>query len=253
MILTSLLYLASVRSDLVEVTEGELPIVISAPHGGTLAILGAAERKDRSLPQFATVTDTRTDDLARAAAREIESLLGKKPWVVIAKFSRKYADVNRPEKYGAECDAAREQYKIYHNSVRQAVNAVRAKFGKGILVDIHGQGVDKEAVFRGTQNLKTVAGSSDDRLCGEKSFLGVLEKSGVRIIPDARHARDKEHPKFNGGYTVQTYGLGHEDGIFAVQLEFGGNYRSEKMIPDTAKKLVAAMKSHVDAFLNSNQ
>ncbi len=242
-----------IKSDLVEVVEGNLPIVITAPHGGASAIPGAVERTDKSLPGFVTVTDTRTDTLARETALEVEKYFDKKPWVVIAKFSRKYTDANRPAKYGAESDAAREQHKLYHEAVRHAVDSVRTKFGKGILVDFHGQAADKEFVFRGTQNLKSVGVVSDEMLSGEKSFLRVLEKLGVKITPDASHARDKEHPKFNGGHTVQTYGLGQANGIFAIQLEFGSSYRSVKGIPETAKKLAAAMKSHVDAFSNSNQ
>lgn len=245
MIFATLLCFASMNSDLIEIVEGDLPIVITAPHGGTRVIPGAAERKDSSLPGFVVVTDTRTDVLARETAGEVEKVFGKKPWVVIAKFSRKFADVNRPAKYGAESDAAREQHKMYHDAVRKAVDSVRTRFGKGILLDFHGQAADKEVVFRGTQNLKSVGEVSDEQLSGEKSFLGMLEKSGVKIVPDASHARDKEHPKFNGGHTVQTYGLGQSDGIFAIQLEFGGSYRSVKAIPDTAKKVAAALKSHL--------
>jgi N-formylglutamate amidohydrolase len=251
--ISALICLLSFKNDLVEVIEGNLPIVITAPHGGTSPIPGSEERNDTSVPQFVTVVDTRTDSLARETAREIEKCFGKKPWVVIAKFSRKYADANRPAKYGAESEAAREQHKLYHDSIRKAVDSVRGKFGKGILLDFHGQAADKDVVYRGTQNLKSVGEVSDELLSGEKSFLGVLENLGVKIVPDAGHARDKEHPKFNGGFTVQTYGLGQADGIFAVQLEFGGSYRSTKAIPDTAKKIAAALKSHCDAFLISSR
>lgn len=239
-----------VTSDLVEVVEGDLPIVITAPHGGTLAISGSDPRKDTSLPMFVTVLDTRTDALARATAKEVEATLKKKPWVVIAKFSRKYADANRPAKYGTESDSARAVYEEYHAAVRKAVDSVRTKFGKGIMVDIHGQGADKDVVFRGTQNLKTLTGASDESIYGPKSFLWILEKSGVKVVPDIEHVREKENPKFDGGFTVQTYGLGHENGIYAVQLEFGGTYRTEKAIPNTAKKLAEALKSHSNSFLS---
>ena len=164
------------KSDLVEVVEGNLPIVFTAPHGGTSAIPGAAARINKSLPGFVTVNDTRTDTLARETALEVEKYFDKKPWVVIAKFSRKYADVNRPAKFGAESDAAREQHKLYHEAVRHAVDSVRAKFGRGILVDFHGQAAEKEFVFRGTQNLKSVGVVSDEMLSGEKSFLRILKQ-----------------------------------------------------------------------------
>jgi N-formylglutamate amidohydrolase len=249
MVIVGLLSILCLQSNLVEVVEGDLPIVITAAHGGTLPIPGAEVRKDTSLPQFVTVLDTRTDVLAQATAKEVEITLGKKPFVVIAKFARTYADANRPAKYGAESEASRLVHAEYHGAVRKAVDAVRMKFGRGILVDIHGQGSDAATVFRGTQNLKTVKGLSDDVLFGPKSFLGMLESQGIKIFPAMKDAHEKENPKFDGGYAVQTYGLGHENGILAIQLEFGGSYRTVKAIPETAKKLAVALKSHVDAFL----
>ena len=228
-------------SPLIETVEGELPIVITAPHGGTMAIPGGIERSNTGAKQFVTVTDTRTDVLARTTAAEVENATGKKPWVVVAKFSRKYLDVNRPVEVGAEGDAAKAVYKEYHDDVRKAVDAVRAKFGKGLLIDIHGQGSAPETVFRGTQNLKTVTGLSD--LAGPTSFLGLLEASGVAISPTSAMAHDKENPKLDGGYTVQTYGSQHPDGIYSIQLEFGATYRATKAIPETAKKLATALQA----------
>jgi N-formylglutamate amidohydrolase len=247
MILSAILCLASFKSDLVEVVDGDLPIVITAPHGGVLPIPGADERKDTTLPQFVTVLDTRTDDLARETAKQVEKEFGKKPFVIIARFARKYADANRPAKYGTESEAARLVHAEYHEAVRKAVDAVRTKFGKGIFVDIHGQAADKETVFRGTQNLKTVTGVTDESLFGPKSFLGMLESQGIKVFPTMKDAHEKENPKFDGGYTVQSYGLGHDNGILAIQLEFGGSYRTVKAIPETAKKLALALKSHVDS------
>lgn len=242
--LAALVGLISWKQELIETIEGDLPIVITAPHGGTQAIPGSPERSNKDLPQFVTVLDTRTDELARQTAKQVEKLLGKKPWVVIAKFARKYADANRPEKYGAESDQAKEQHKLYHEAVRHAVDSVREKFGEGILIDIHGQGADKATVFRGTQNLKTVAGLTDEVLFGPKSFLGVLESEGIKVFPAAKEVQEKENSKFDGGYTVQTYGLNQKDGIAAIQLEFGASYRATKAIPDTADKLAKALRSH---------
>jgi N-formylglutamate amidohydrolase len=242
MLLPAFVGLITWKQDLIETIEGELPIVITAPHGGTLAIADSPLRSNNSLPQFVTVLDTRTDDLAIETAKQIEKLCGKKPWLVVAKFARTYADANRPEKYGAESDAAKEQHRLYHETVRRAVDSVRAKFGKGILLDIHGQGAEKNTVFRGTQNLKTVTGLSDEVLFGPQSFLGTLESQGITIFPPCSKAHEKENPKFDGGYTVQTYGLNAKDGIMAIQLEFGATYRAVKAIPGTTSKLAKALE-----------
>lgn len=244
----AVLALAHQQTSLVETVEGDLPIILTAPHGGVLAIPGAIERTNKDAKQFVTVTDTRTDTLARTTAAEIEKLTGKKPWVIIAKFGRKYLDVNRPIETGAEGDAAKAVYKEYHNSVRNAVDSVRKKFGKGFFLDIHGQGQQSDIVFRGTQNLKTVKGLPEDQLSGQSSILGMLESQGIKIAPAMATSHEKENPKLDGGYTVQTYGSQHENGIFAIQLEFGGSYRKKEAIPDTASKLAKAIKSHLDAF-----
>ena len=248
MLVISLVFLAALKSDLVEVIEGDLPIVITAPHGGVLSIPGAEIRKDTSLPQFVTVLDTRTDVLARETAKEVELAFRKKPWAVIAKFSRKFADANRSARTGTESEAARLVHAEYHDAVRKAVDAVRAKFGKGILLDIHAQSADAKTVFRGTQNLTTVKGLSDEVLFGPKSFLGYLEGHGVIVFPKMKDSHDLENSKYDGGYTVQKYGLGHDNGVMAIQLEFGANYRTMKAIPETAKKLATALKSCVDEF-----
>lgn len=244
----AVLALLHTQTSLIETAPGELPIVITAPHGGTTALSGPA-RTGGGAKQFVTVTDTRTDDLARATAAEVEKALGKKPWLIIARFSRKYVDVNRPIESGAETDEARDLWRLYHQAVRKAVSSVRDKFGHGVLLDIHGQGSVAESVFRGTQNLRTVTGLPDEGLSGPKSFLGILEASGVAVSPSCALAHEKENPKLDGGYTVQTYGSQHEDGIFAIQLEFGASYRSKSAVGGTAAKLAKALKSHVDAFL----
>lgn len=246
----ALLYLATRSDDLVEIQQGDLPIVLTAPHGGTQAIPDSPERSHKEFPQFVTVLDTRTDELARQTAKEIEKLFGKKPWVVIAKFSRKYVDVNRPIEYGAESEPAKAQYKLYHEAVQKASDKIHEKFGSGVLLDIHGQGADKEVVFRGTQNLKTVKGISDVQLFGPNSILGSLEAQGFKIFPAIKDAHDKENPKFNGGYTVQTYGLNQPKGLLAIQLEFGANYRTTKAIPDTASKIAKALDQYAKLFLN---
>ena len=157
--------------------------------------------------------------------------------------------MNRPIETGAESDASKALYKVYHEAVRKTVDDVRARFGKGLLIDIHGQGSAPKTVFRGTQNLKTVDGLTDEQLSGPSSLLGVLEKQGIQISPGSANAKDPENPRLDGGYTVQTYGRIRDDGLFAFQLEFGSTYRTKDRIPDTAKALAAALKSHYDAFM----
>src|SRR5205823_2121140 len=112
--------------------------------------------------------DTNTAELAEKLAAELEKLLDGKPWVVIARFERKHLDVNRPPEEGYESEKAKPYYDAYHDALATACKAVKQKFGRGILLDIHGNAVHPGAICRGTQNLKTVS------LLKERDGMGAI-------------------------------------------------------------------------------
>src|SRR5262245_36634373 len=93
---------ASAPADLLFVQRGELPIILTAPHGGTEPIPGVAARTNG-----VTVYDSKTLELAREVSSALEKQLGKKPYVVAAKFSRKFLDVNREESAALESEPAK--------------------------------------------------------------------------------------------------------------------------------------------------
>src|SRR5207244_1253228 len=90
--------------DLVVVRRGTVPVILSAPHGGREAIPGVPPRQGKGVAQFRTAADTNTAELAEAAAAELERRLGGKPFVVIARFARKYLYANRPPEGAYESD-----------------------------------------------------------------------------------------------------------------------------------------------------
>src|SRR5690348_11617781 len=83
---------AAKTADLIIVQEGTLPLVITAPHGGTRDVPGVtAKREGKDVTsKFVTAMDTNTDQLAMKIATGVEKRLGAKPHLVIAKFARKY-------------------------------------------------------------------------------------------------------------------------------------------------------------------
>src|SRR5580765_8135041 len=142
------------------VRQGQLPIVISAPHGGTTALPGVAERQNRGAKQFNTGRDLRTLEFAEKLAAAIERELGQAPFVVIAKFERKQVDANRPTADAYDAPGASGQkrfYDAYHRALAEARAQVQTTFGRGLLLDIHGQGREPDAIFRGTNNGRAVA------------------------------------------------------------------------------------------------
>jgi N-formylglutamate amidohydrolase len=238
---------------LVEVIEGELPIVISAPHGGKLPIPNCPVRVNKEIPQFATVEDTNTNLVAKKAAERIEKLTGKRPWLVIANFSRKYADANRKEEWAYENEAAKETYRAYQNALRKACDKTLATHSNGLLLDIHGQSSNADLAFRGTQNQLTVhhliSDFGEDGFTGESSFLSSLEKSGIQIHPKCSEPEVKENSKYDGGFIVQSFGGKKKSSVVAIQLELGMKYRRKDAIANTASRLADAAISHLKHFI----
>ena len=239
---------------LVEVQTGNIPIIIVSPHGGTEAVPGVPERMGVGVKQFATVRDTGTDKLAKAFAADVERQLGKKPWVVIAKFDRKFIDANRAADGAYEVKQAKAYYDAYHTPLVAALKAVKEKHGGGLLLDIHGQGKYPDALLRGTQNGKSVVLLRTRHgyagVAGKNSFLGRFERAGNKVLPpfDAGE-KAKEESGYTGGFTVSNYGSHTGYAIDTIQLEFGSNYRTAEKLPKTARDLADATVAFHDAFL----
>jgi len=222
---------------LVMVETGSLPIILSAPHGGTLLVPGVPERT-----QGTTVLDTHTLELVQTLQAELVKLTGQKAQVVAARVSRKQVDFNRKVADALENPAMAPVYAAYHDALRAAVATVKTKPG-ALLLDLHGQGNDPTLIYRGTQggataNLSLLYASPQGLLHG---MLG----QGLTLSPAT--ADPSEHPDFNGGYIVGTYGIS-AGGVSAVQLEFGLQYRDpQDQVAATATKLATALKAHLVA------
>jgi N-formylglutamate amidohydrolase len=232
-------------SKLVFVRQGGLPIILSAPHGGASALPGVPVREGVGVAKFAKARDGNTAELTERLAAEIERALGGRPYVVLARFGRKFLDVNRPPSGAYESDKARPYYEAYHQALEGACREVQKEWGRGLLLDIHGQKGYPDALVRGTQNGKTVTllrqRHGPAALSGPHSVLGHLEKAGYQILPRPG-SRDEEPPRYRGGYIVQTYGSHQGHGIDAIQLEFGTRYREKGRLGRTAKDLAEAVR-----------
>lgn len=222
---------------------GTLPIVVSAPHGGRDAIPGLAPRRGLGVPQFTVERDSNTAELAHALAGKLMLRLGMNPFLVIARFERKHVDANRPESAAFESPAAKPFYDAYHAALITAVADVRRRWGGGLLLDLHGQAAERDTIFRGTDNGRSV--SSLERrfgraaLNGPTSILGYLSAKGYKVEP----AADDRERRYTGGYTTRTYGSHRDGGIDAIQLELGSNLRAHANVERTADDLAAAIEN----------
>lgn len=241
--------------DFFTVWSGMLPIILAAPHGGREALSGVPLRRGVGVAQFTAERDNNTAELAEAVAVKIDERLGAKPFLVVAHFERKYLDVNRPASGAFESAAAKPYYDAYHEAIEAAAQRIRNRWGFGLLLDIHGQGAEPDAIFRGTDNGKSVAALQQRHgmaaLGGAHSILGQLATKGYKILPGT--AGDDREGRYTGGYTTRTYGSHRGTNIDAIQLELGGNLRSRKNLARTANDLAEAIANFARTFLTSSE
>ncbi len=255
---------ARAESELVTVRAGTLPIVLTAPHGGRLGPPNVRERsrtnpqtreRSRSFGGVVLGADLNTDLLGHAIATELQRLTGQAPSLVIANFARRYIDANRPPEAAYDDESAAPVYRAYHEAIRTQVNALRARYGRALLIDLHGQGVEAKVLMRGTLNGQSVsaltARAGIEAVTGQRGLFGLLKQQGFRTFPDMPVAKGLggEDAGFRGGYTVATYGSHHPDGIDAVQWELGIDYRRKETLGDWSKRAAAALAEFAGNYL----
>lgn len=254
---TALLFSQEPPKDLVTYKPGTMPIILTAPHGGSKPVPGVEIRTGNTVEKnigaktnFSFAFDRNTDKLAIEVADAIEKKTGLRPYLVVAHFSRKYIDANRPASDGYESELVKPVYDEYHGDIEKSRREILEKWKTGMLIDLHGQGSKKDGIFRGTSDLKTVKHLIDskgrDALFGPNSILGILQSKGATLIPTTEDTESKENPALNGGWTVRHYGSMEGGNFDALQLETGINYRDlnkSKTVEDLSDAIIAFYKA----------
>jgi N-formylglutamate amidohydrolase len=255
---------AQAPADLVLVQRGTLPILITAPHGGQKAIPSAGLRNvmepglraaSRSWGGAVDSRDGGTEELAIGMAKEIRRITGQSPYLVVAKFHRKYADANRPVEIAMEGPGAKPYYELYHRSIREFVDEIRRGHPAGVLLDVHGQDKMRDSLLRGTRNgrsiLKLYRRAGAEGITGPHGLFGLLEAQGFKVFPANQDGvgAGREYAGLDGGYTVQRYGSDNADGIDAFLLEFGTVYRRADRVQRSAADAARAIAAFYEAYL----
>ena len=250
LLLFSAAQLFAQSTNLVHSHSGDLPIIITAPHGGTNIIKDATVRTNGTV-----LRDDGTYELALLVNEELTKLMkGKQPYLVAAQFHRKYLDVNRPATNAFESPGAKPYYEAYHNQTSNYVATIRQRFGgEGMMIDLHGQARDAASIFRGTGNgvtvLRLLQKKGENAFTGTNSILGQLAQMGYNVIPNnTPPGKPPEDRSYNGGFTVRTYGSHKDDGIDAIQLELGSQLRRANR-KKFAKNLAQAIYAFQQQYL----
>lgn len=247
----------AIETDLVYARPGDIPILIAAPHGGYHDAAGVPERQSGKRRR-----DAYTYELVGILSTELNRLLGVEPYVVMAEFHRKYVDANRPPEEAYESNNAGQYYETYHSVIRCFIREIRERWQAGVLIDVHGQAQDPDKIHRGTQDGTTVElllnREGPAAMSGPESILGYLENMGYKVYPDGQtpFARQQEDSRYSGGFTVRAYGSHQENGIDAIQLEIGRNYRENPTVyagfaRDLAQAISVFYRSHLEESLAS--
>jgi N-formylglutamate amidohydrolase len=223
----------------IEYIPGDMPLVISAPHGG--------REKPDEIPtreQGVVQMDTNTQELARTIAEVTLARTGHRPHLIICRLHRQKLDANREvEEAAAGSPVAGKAWGEYHAFIEQALAAAIKQSGKAFFFDLHGQGHADKRIELGylhsvttlgfpeaTLNQPDIAGSGSLRRIAEKSKLpyvallrgprslgAVLEARGFPCTPSPERPVPNV-PYFQGGYTVRRH-VAPEAPVAGLQIE----------------------------------
>ncbi|MGQ0715058.1 MAG: hypothetical protein ACT4PJ_15260 [Gemmatimonadaceae bacterium] len=174
------------RNDYIEYSAGQLPIIITAPHGGALRPAEIADRTYRT-----TVTDLNTTELARAIDSAFVRRTGKPVHVIMVHLHRTKLDANRDITEAAQGDAEAETaWRDFHRFVNDAKEAVDRDHEAGFYIDLHGHG----------RTLSVHSPLSFSELLRGPVSLGTLfEREGVPAVPSDATPNPGSDPFFGGG------------------------------------------------------
>lgn len=201
---------------------GNIPIILSAPHGGGIKPLSIPYRKYGNRGR---------DSYTRRLIQKVIELLDK-PYYVYSDIHRSRVDLNRDIEEAAQGNRKAELiWTQWNNKLNEFTSIVKAKHGKGLYVDIHshnnsdkfqiGYGlsvneyndirVGWEINDKSTMYAFRDGNSEFPALFGEFSFPHNLEVFGYEVlIPEA------ENKYLNGGRNIYKFS---DKSIGAIQIE----------------------------------
>jgi N-formylglutamate amidohydrolase len=217
----------------VEYQVGNLPIVISVPHGGDLTPTSIPTRTCNN-PE--TVTDSYTIETAEQIKAALFSATGCYPHVIICNLKRTKLDCNR-NLADATCDnsQAMTAWNEYHNFITMAQNTANLRYNNKILfIDLHGHGHTIQRIelgyllsssdlelsdatlnsiaFINQSSIKNLALNNSNNythtqlLRGPSSFGTLLTNAGIPAVPSMQIPfPGSTNSYFSGGYTTANH------------------------------------------------
>ena len=208
----------------VEYVAGDLPIVLTVPHGGRLTP-DALPKRTKGVSDM----DANTQELAQALAEALSARTRGRVHVIFSHLHRSRLDPNREIKEAAGGNAGAEQaWRDFHAAIEGAIAAAVARHGFAFLIDLHGHahaiprlelgyvlnarqlnvddagfdasGVIDQSTLRDLHAAR--GGSAAVLLRGPRSLGTLLAERGLRAVPSRLEPQPGENSFFSGGYIV---------------------------------------------------
>lgn len=265
-------------SDMIKVSSGDIPLVISAPHGGTLT---PNEIPNRSCSGITTVRDRNTTELADEIRYQMKQDFGVEPYMVSALIHRKKIDLNRDVDL-ATCGhtVGKEVWQEYHRKIEEAIQSAIEEYGGAIFIDLHGHGHEIQrlelgyllnneelrASYEGMGSTEDLVEESSlknlinlipdidfqDVLTGEKAFGTIMENEGIPSVPSLQDPFPyPEEAYFNGGYNTRRYSSDDYPEVFGWQIEahYNGVRNSDENRNAFAKAFSKAIMVQLEEYV----
>lgn len=261
-------------SGYIEYVPGDAPLVIVAPHGGTLSPSGLP---DRSCAGCTTTNDLNTQELARTLVEEFRQRTGARPHLIVNRLHRRKFDGNRDL---AEATGGTTSLNVSWTWLHAAIDSARAgvtrRHTRSLLIDLHGHAhaiprlelgyllgdaelrasdatlaaagaMSRSSVARLAADTRTVDDRGVRLLRGPRSLGALLAVEGIRSVPsptDPAPLIGEEY--FNGGYNTQRHGSLAGGSLDAIQIEcqLPGIRDSESNRAAFARALTTALRTY---------
>ncbi|MBL8997752.1 MAG: hypothetical protein JNL44_10600 [Gemmatimonadetes bacterium] len=228
----------------VEATEGTMPLVLIAPHGGDLT---PPELPDRGCAGCETLNDANTQALARTIDSAFAARTGKRPFVVINRLHRRKFDANRDR---AEATGGHTpldpMWELFQGAVDSAKARATRVHARALVLDLHGHAhavprlelgylLSATSLRLADSALAPLVGNSSiarldsaavggDRgaalLRGPRALGTLLVDAGYPAVPSAQDpAPLAGEAYFDGGYNTQRHGSRSAGRVDAIQIE----------------------------------
>jgi hypothetical protein len=259
----------------VEYRAGNLPIIISTPHGGDLE---PQTIPSRNCSECAKRSDGMTKPITEGMYNAFIAQTGCYPHVIINLLHRKKFDANRDIGEAADGNPTVEQaWYGYHEFINSAKSQVISDYSRGLFLDIHGhshtiQRIELGYLLRSTElnlsdsmlntttyinesSIRTLVGdniqsiSHSELLRGLNSFGTLLDDNGFPSVPSLSNPFPEPYEEyFAGGYNTQRHSSRNNGGeIDAIQVELNRDIRFD---PVRREMLINALTTSANQYID---